>query len=133
MKHAAATTTSSSAFVHQLLIYTLVLMCTGGSAGVGVVWLRHKISTTAASIQRDEQRIREIERRLAETAVAIEEEQTPTVLEQRNRQWGLGLVKVTDAQVVRVKEDPKVLLASKRNEGLFNDGGTLVKFQLAAH
>lgn len=125
--------TDSSAFVNQLLVYTMVLICTSGSAGLGVVWLRHQISTTAGLIQRDEQRIRELERRLAETAAAIEEEQSPEALKQRNQQWSLGLAPVREEQVVRVAQDTELRLASKRNQGLFSDGPTLVKFSLASH
>ncbi len=124
---------TTSAFVNQLLVYTLVLICTSGSAGLGVVWLRHQMSATAGLVQREEQRIRELERRIAETSAAIEEEQSPAVLAQRNQQWALGLVPVREEQVLRVSQDPELRLASKRNQGLFTDGPTFVKFQLASH
>lgn len=122
---------STAAFVNQLLVYTLVLICTSGSAGLGVVWLRHQISTTAGLIQRQEQRIRDVERRLAESSAAIEAEQSPELLVQRNEQWGLGLAPVKEDHVVRVAQDPERRLASKRNRGLFGDGAVLVKFEFS--
>lgn len=119
----------TSAFVNQLLVWTLVLICTSGSAGLGVVWLRHQISATASMIQRDEQRIRDVERRLAESAAAIEEEQSPDVLKQRNQQWRLGLGPVREQQVVRVAADTEALLARKRNQGIYTEDTTVAKFQ----
>ena len=50
------------AFVNQLLVYTLVMICFSGSIGLGTVWLRHQISITANNTKRLEQRIVESER-----------------------------------------------------------------------
>ena len=33
--------TDTHAFVNQLLVYTLVMICFSGSIGLGTVWLRH--------------------------------------------------------------------------------------------
>ncbi len=39
--------TNSSAFVHQLVLCLLVTFAVAGSTGLGTVWMRHQISTTA--------------------------------------------------------------------------------------
>ncbi len=66
---------SSQAFVNQLLVYTLVMICFSGSIGLGTVWLRHQISITANNTKQLEQRIIESERHLAELNTQITAEQ----------------------------------------------------------
>lgn len=121
---------SDKGFINQLLLCVTLLFFTGGSAGLGTVWLRHKISETAAGIQRQEQRMREIGRRLAEADAAIEEAQNPELLKQRNRELGLGLAPVTEEQVVRVGQDMELRLAAKRNASLFGDSVAMLRFSL---
>ena len=114
-------TNSTQAFVNQLLIYTLGMICFSGTIGLATVWMRHQISLTANANRAYEARINEIERRLSETSTAIAGEQDPAVLLQRNTEWRLGLLPPSQAQVVHVTEDPVVHLVSKRNGGLFGD------------
>jgi len=116
------------AFVNQFLIYTLVMICTSGSVGLGTVWLRYQISATAQRVSSCEKRIAECERRLAETVTEVETEQSPDVLRRRNRELGLGLGTPNELQVHRVKEDARQRLASKRNQHLFTDGAVFVSF-----
>ena len=110
---------NTNAFVNQLLVYTLVMICFSGSIGMGTVWLRQQIAQTANRVKQLESRTGEIERRLAETNALIAAEQSPDILERRNNEWRLGLVLPREAQVVRVSERPEERLAARRNMEVF--------------
>ncbi|HWA09701.1 MAG TPA: hypothetical protein VG838_09645 [Opitutaceae bacterium] len=123
----------TSAFVNQLLVYTLVMICFSGSVGLGTVWLRHQISLTANRSKQIEARIAEVERNWAEKKAAVETEQGPDMLKQRNAELHLGLVPPTEPQVSRVSQDPGLLLAAKHNRDLFADPEIkLTRFRLPA-
>jgi len=113
---------SNHAFVNQLLVYTLVMICFSGSIGLGTVWMRHQMSLTANATKVLDAKIADLERRLSETKAVVEAEQDSALLKQRNAQWHLGLVPPTPDQIVRVPGDPVMRLAAKHNRGLFNDG-----------
>ena len=121
---------SNHAFVNQLLVYTLVMICFSGSIGLGTVWMRHQISLTANATKVLDARIAELDRQLNETKTVLEAEQDPVVLKQRNTEWHLGLVQPTADQIVRLPDDPVMRLAEKHNRGLFNDGVTPVTVSL---
>jgi hypothetical protein len=121
---------SNHAFVNQLLVYTLVMICFSGSIGLGTVWMRHQISLTANATKVLDARIAELDRRLNETKAVLEAEQDPAVLKQRNTEWHLGLAQPNPEQIVRLPEDPVQRLAAKHNRGLFNDGVTPVTVAL---
>jgi Tfp pilus assembly protein PilN len=125
--------TDKNAFVNQLLVYTLVMICFSGSIGLGTVWLRHQISVTANNTKLLEQRIAETERHMAELNTQITEEQTITVLNRRNADWSLGLVQPREPQVVRVNESAERRLAARNNAEVFaseNAAVTPVRFRL---
>ena len=125
-------TSDTHAFANQLLICLIVTLCFSGSIGVGAVWLRHQISATANDNRRREARIAELERRIAETTTAIEGEEGSETLRRRNTEWKLGLVPVSDAQVVRVTSDDLNRHIARRNREFFNEGvAPAVTFQLA--
>ncbi len=113
--------TATHAFVNQLLVYTLVMICFSGSGGLGTVWLRHQISVTANRHKQIEARIAEVERHLAQATTTIETEQGPEMLDRRNLEWRLGLVPPREPQISYVSEDAVVALAAKRQRGLFAD------------
>src|SRR5450759_3999608 len=95
------------AFVSQLLVYTLVMICFTGSIGLGTVWLRNQIAQTANSVKSFENRTDAVERRLAETTTLIAAEQSPDVLIRRNVEWHLGLAAPDfRTQIVRISENP---------------------------
>ncbi len=126
--------TDTNAFVNQLLVYTLVMICFSGSIGLGTVWLRHQISVTANNTKQLEQRITEDERHMAELNTQITEEQTITVLNRRNVAWNLGLVQPREPQVVRVNESAEQRLASRNNAEVFASEAasvTPVRFRLS--
>jgi hypothetical protein len=123
-------TTDTHAFVNQFLVWLLVTLCIGGSVGLGSVWMRHQISATANANRILEARIADVQRRIDETTTAIEGEQGSDVLRRRNADWRLGLLPATDAQVVRVTEDPVMRLAQRHNRDLFNDSAPTVAFRV---
>lgn len=112
---------SNHAFVNQLLVYTLVMICFTGSIGLGTVWMRHQISLTANAAKVLDARIAEVERHINETTAVIEAEQDTAVLKRRNAEWRLGLVQPAPEQIVRVQGDPALQLAAKRNRTLYTD------------
>ena len=122
---------SSPGFINQLLVYTLVMICFSGSIGLGTVWMRHQISLTANATKQLDARLSAVERYLTETSAAAESERDANVLLRRNAEWNLGLVLPTQAQIVRVTEDPVMRLASKRNRSLFGERAATVAFPLA--
>lgn len=107
------------AFVNQLLVYTLVMICFSGSIGLGTVWLRHQISLTANNTKQLAQRIVEAERHLAELNTQVTAEQSIDVLARRNAEWNLGLVLPKEPQVVRVSDSPEDRLAARNHAEVF--------------
>ncbi len=118
MKHS-----DSHAFVNQLLVYTLAMIVTSGSVGLGAVWLRYQIAATANHIKQTEARIDDCQRRLDETVTAIETEKSPDVLRHRDEELNLGLVEPKEMQVNRVEEDVESRLAAKHNRSLLTENG----------
>jgi len=109
------------AFVNQLLVYTLVMICFTGSIGLGTVWLRNQMAQTANSVKSFEARTTEIERRLAETSAMIAAEQSPDALIRRNSEWRLGLAAPDfRTQIVRISENPVDRLMAKRSRDLYS-------------
>ena len=120
------------AFVNQLLVYTLVMICFTGSIGLGTVWMRHQISITANSAKVFDSKLNEIERQISETRAAVERAQDPAMLKLRNEEWNLGLVQPEPQQIAYIDQDPVVRLAAKHNRDLFPDRRvTTVTFNLA--
>ena len=109
----------SRAFINQLVIYTLVMICLSGSIGLATVWMRHQISVTANATRQGDAQITEAERRIADVTIEITEEQTPDALERRNKLWHLGLVAPVETQMVWVPGSPEQRLAELRNQALF--------------
>jgi len=122
---------NNHAFVNQLLVCLLVSFGFGGSVGLGLVWMRHQITVTAKAHRANQAKIEEIRRRVDATATIVETEQGYEALTKRNADWVLGLVPTTDAQVVRVTEDPVMRLARRRDSNLFNDGFVPLTFRVA--
>ena len=110
--------TGTHAFVNQLLVYTLVMICFSGSIGLGTVWMQQQIARTSNSIKQLETRAGELERRRGEITSEIASEESPAVLERQNRELRLGLVQPKEHQIERIYEQPERRLAAKRNSEL---------------
>jgi hypothetical protein len=119
------------AFVNQILVCVLVTICFGGSIGLGTVWMRHQISLTAKSNRDLNASIAELDRRIAEMTARVESEQSNEILKQRNVEMRLGLVPVTEQQLVHVAEDPVRRLAARANRELFTNVPGTESFRVA--
>lgn len=112
---------NSSAFANQLLICLLVTICIGGSIGVGTVWIRHQISTTAKSNRELAAEIARLERLIDEQKTRLETEQTPDKLRGLNATLRLGLVPMSEIPVLHVTENVAERMARRANGDLFTD------------
>lgn len=119
------------AFSTQLLVCLIVSFGFGGSIGLGAVWMRLQIAVTAKTNATIKASIDEVKRRHDSIATMVESEQGYEILTRRNAEWRLGLAPATDAQVVRVTEDPVMRLARRRDSNLFSDGFVPVTFRVA--
>lgn len=107
------------AFVNQLLVCTLVMICVGGSVGLGGVWMRHRISVSANNVRQLEASLTEVERRMAEVSVLVAGEQSPEALDQKNVAMNIGLVPKRESQLVWISQSPEERLAARRNLEIF--------------
>lgn len=112
---------TSHAFVNQIVVYLLVTIFCSGSIGIGTVWMRQQISRTANTNRRLEASLKEINRRIDGTTAFIAAEQTQEVLLRRNTEWNLGLVPVSDAQVMHVADDTVGRMVSRANRSLLGE------------
>lgn len=110
------------AFVNQVILCLMVTICFGGTIGLGTVWMRHQISLTANARRVLAAELAEIKRRTDETAALVESEQSPALLRQRNTDWRIGLVPVSETQVVHVTVDLVRRLRARANLGLYDRG-----------
>jgi hypothetical protein len=120
------------AFVNQLLVWLLVTICSGGSIGLGTVWMRHQISITANTNRQLTDEIAKLERLVDARKSEVVREQAPAVLRQRNQLMRLGLVEVDDRRVIRVPEDPVQRLVAHRNRELLRDTSPVGTIRFAA-
>jgi hypothetical protein len=125
-----------SAFANQLLLCVLVTVCTGGSIGLGTVWMRHQISVTA-KLNRDlGAEIARLERLLDEQKTIIETEQAPDRLRALNTTLRLGLVPMSEIPVLHVPDNVVERMARRANRELFTDTAERavpVTFRIAQH
>jgi hypothetical protein len=110
---------SQHAFVNQMLICFLVCIAAGGSVGMGTVWLRNQISVVANTNRQLTAKIDDLNRRATELSSQIETEQRLDVLRRRNDQWRLGLVPVSDGQVIHVADNTVERMVRRANQNLF--------------
>jgi len=109
----------ANALVNQMVAHTLGLLVFGGSLGLGAVWVRQEIFSTANRNHQLELKIADAQRRLDELDAGIAAALNPQTLALRNGTMGLGLIAPRELQVVRVGESPELRLAAKRNQEIF--------------
>jgi len=113
----------TQAFANQLLVTTLVMIALTGSIGMGTVWMRHQISTTANRTKVLQARLTETERLTNSTRADVERAQDPAMLKLLNAQWRLGLVPPDPQRTATLDEMPVPYLAAKHNRELFGSDG----------
>jgi hypothetical protein len=110
---------ATSAFVNQLLVFTLGMLVFTGSIGFGTVWLRHEISMAANRNKNLQAHLDEVQRHLDQLTAEIAAIQTPDALIRLNSSLRLGLDTPRQEQIVYVTGDPGQRLAAKRNANVF--------------
>lgn len=107
------------AFVNQLFVGLLVTIGCGGTAGLGLVWMRHQISVVADANAALMRQTDEVERHIKSVTALVEEELSSEVLRARNESMHLGLVEWTPAQVIAVNDDPMRGLVARATRRLY--------------
>lgn len=123
-----------SAFVNQLVSCLLVAICTGGTIGLGTVWMRHQISVTARAHRDLAAQLARLERLIDETRTRVETEQAPDRLRHLNGAHRLGLVPMNEIPVLHVTENVVERMARRAGRELFPDAppaAVPVAFELA--
>ncbi len=87
---------NSQAFVNHLVVCLILTIGLGGGTGIGVVWMRHQISTTANHNRTLVAQKAEIERLISEKSAVVASEQRPDLLRQLNDEFRLGLVPMNE-------------------------------------
>jgi len=119
--------------VNQIVVCLLVTICFGGTVGLGTVLMRHQISTTANLNRQLTAELTEMRRLISEKTAAIEGEQHPELLRGLNTRMQLGLVPMNDVPLYNVTEDPVRRMVERANAGVFTDGPSSIRFNLAQH
>ena len=112
-------TSTASAFINQLLVYTLVMLVFTGSIGFGTVWLRHEISLAANRNKLLQADLAEVQRQLDQFTAEIAAAKNPDTLIRLNAEMRLGLVPPREEQSEHVAVDVEQRLAAKRTQDLF--------------
>ena len=99
---------NSRAFVNQIVVCLIVTIGLGGGAGLGVVWLRHQISTTANQIRKLAAEKAEVDRLISEKSAAVASAQRSDLLRQANDEFGLGLVPMSDVPALNQSSDDAI-------------------------
>jgi hypothetical protein len=103
--------------VNKIVALTLCLLVFSGTLGLGAVWVRQEIFSTANRSNVLESKIADIERRLDEVVAEVAIAENPQQLKDRNVSMHLGLVMPKEGiQVVRVLGSPEFRLLAKRNQ-----------------
>ncbi len=110
----------ANAFINRLIALTLLLLVFSGSLGLGAVWVRQEISSTANRSRALVTKLNDVERRLDEVNAEIATARSPGTLMQQNEAMRLGLATPKETQVVRVDGSPELRLAAKRNREIFS-------------
>ena len=125
---------NSHAFVNHIILGLLVTIGFGGSVGLGTVWMRHQISTTANANRLLAAEYTRIERLIDEKKTIIETEQSPDKLRTLNTAMNLGLVDMTQIQVVHVTENTTDRIAARIYDVRETDRAPApIRFTVAQH
>ena len=109
-----------NALVNKIVALTLCLLVFSGTLGLGAVWVRQEIFSTANRSNALESKLADVERRLDEVDAGVAIALNPASLLRCNESMRLGLVAPTEVQVVRTRGSPTARLALKRNEKIFS-------------
>ncbi len=106
--------------VNRVIALTLLLLVFTGTLGLGAVWMRQEISSTANASRTLADSLTGVERRLDEVNAEVAAAVNPDALLRQNNFMHLTLAAPREIQVVRVAVSAELLLAAKRNREVFN-------------
>ena len=109
-----------NALVNKIVALTLCLLVFSGTLGLGAVWVRQEIFSTANRTNALGNKIADVERRLDEVDSSVAIALNPAALLRRNEAMRIGLAAPQETQVVRLWEQPSLRLAHKRNREIFS-------------
>jgi C4-dicarboxylate-specific signal transduction histidine kinase len=104
-----------NALVNKVVALTLVLLMFAGTLGLGAVWVRQEIFSTANRSRVLQTQIADVERKLDEVRAQVATAESVAALIHRSEDMRLALVSPRELQVVRVEQDPTIELGRKRN------------------
>ncbi len=125
-----------NALVNKIVALTLCLLVFSGTLGLGAVWVRQEIFSTANRSNVLESKIADVERRLDEVDAGVAIALNPATLLRCNETMRLGLVAPKEVQVVRLPGSPELRLRERHNQEIFSDsaarlsGANTGKFRL---
>lgn len=99
---------TTAAFANQVVLCLILTIGLGGGVGLGMVWVRHKISTTANQVRRLAAEKAETERLISEKRAFVASEQRPDLLRRLNDEFRLGLVPMSDVPLINESSDRAV-------------------------
>ena len=124
---------NSRAFVNQLVISLVLAIGLGGGAGLGTVWMRHQISTTANHIRAVKAQTAEVERFISEKVAEVASAQRPDSMRLLNEQFRLGLVPISDVPIFNASTDEAVRGLVARASRDLMERPPSISFNLAQH
>lgn len=110
---------AASAFINQVLAYSLAMLVFTGSIGLGTVWLRHEISVVANRNQSLQDRLALVQRHIDDATARIAAAQSTENLLRLDARWHLGLVRPQPDQTKFVPGDVGLWFAARRNRDAF--------------
>jgi Tfp pilus assembly protein PilN len=110
---------ATSAFINQLIVYTLVMVAFTGSIGFGTVWLRHEISVAANRNKNLQTHVDEVQRHLDQLIAEIAAAQTPDALIRLDSLLRLGLDTPRQEQIEYVAASVEQRVAAERSASVF--------------
>ena len=109
-----------NALVNKIVALTLCLLVVSGTLGLGAVWVRQEIFSSANRSSALKGQIADVERRLDEVVAGVAIAENPATLIRCNETMRLGLVSPREIQVERIAGSPELQLAAKRNREIFS-------------
>lgn len=124
---------NSRAFVNQVVVSLVLAIGVGGGVGLGTVWMRHQISTTANQNRLLLAKIAETNRLIDEKKAEIASQQRPDLLRNRNQEFRLGLVPMSDVPLFNASYDQAVRGLVQRASTDLMERPPTVSLKLAHH
>ena len=109
-----------NALINKIVALTLCLLVFSGTLGLGAVWVRQEIFSTANRSNVLESKIADVERRLDEVDAGVAIALNPATLLHCNETMRLGLLAPKEIQVVRLAGSPEIRLRERRNQEIFS-------------